>query len=103
MRDAYPHARFCDFAAVRAADDVCDQARLLLAALGLLPMGDPTAYEGVALYANNGSAERMLFRGGRWGQGLNAGLFKSCIDDPRTYRGDAVGFRAAYVERFSKV
>jgi hypothetical protein len=102
LRDAYPHARFCDFAAVRAADDVCDQVRLLLAALGLLPMGDPTAYEGVALYANNGSAERMLFRGGRWGQGLNAGLFKSCIDDPRTYRGDAVGFRAAYVERFSK-
>ena len=35
-------------------------------------------------------------RGGRWGQGRNAGLFKTCFDDPRTYSGDAVGFRSAY-------
>ena len=50
----------------------------------------------VALYANNGKEERIPFRGGRWGQGRNAGLFKTCFDDPRTYSGAAVGFRSAY-------
>ncbi len=97
-RDLYAHARFCDFATVRTADGVCERAKMLLAALGLLPVGDPVNYEGVSLYANNGSSERMIFRGGRFGQGLNAGIFKTCIDDPRTYKGAAVGFRSAFYE-----
>lgn len=97
-KDLHSHARFCDFAAVRAADGVCERAKMLLAALGLLPVGDLANYEGVAFYANNGSAERMIFRGGRFGQGLNAGVFKACMDDPRTYKGAAVGFRAAFYE-----
>ena len=95
VKDAYPHARHCDFAAVSADSSLSPAAVLLLEALALLPTGDKALYEGVELYANNGSAERMVFRGGRWGQGLNAGLFKTCMDDPRTYAGDAVGFRAA--------
>ncbi len=102
VSDSYAHARFCDFGSVGVADNVCERAKLLLTALGLLPCGDAALYEGVALYANNGSAERMIFRGGRWGQGLNAGVFKTCIDDPRSYKGDAVGFRAAYYERPEK-
>ena len=98
VQDAYPHARFCDFSAVRAADGISEQAQWLLQALGCLPTGDLSLVADVSLYANNGSAERMVFRGGRWGQGLNAGVFKTCIDDPRTYAGEAVGFRAAYYE-----
>lgn len=96
VRDPYPHARFCDFSAVRFDGSLCKRARLLLMALGLYPVGAPADHAGISFYANNGSAERMIFRGGRWGQGLNAGLFKTCIDDPRTYQGDAVGFRAAF-------
>ena len=96
ISDSYPHARFCDFSAVRAADDVSERARLLLKSLGCLPTGDLSLVEGVALYANNGKAERIPFRGGRWGQGLNAGVFKTCLDDPRGYAGEAVGFRTSY-------
>ena len=93
VRDPPPHARHAPF------DRVCTEglgaaAIELLWALGLLPVAG-YGYEGVELYANNGSSERMLFRGGRWGQKENAGLFKSCMDDPRTYAGEAVGFRAA--------
>lgn len=90
--------RFCPFSEVGTSGSIGDGTRLLLASLGLLPTGDPALYGGVELYANNGKAERMLFRGGRWGQGENAGIFKSCLDDPRTYRGAAVGFRTAYYE-----
>ena len=66
-----------------------------------LPGEDPATHvdfddREVALYANNGKEERIPFRGGRWGQGRNAGLFKTCFDDPRTYSGAAVGFRSAY-------
>lgn len=53
-------------------------------------------YHSVSLYANNGEAERIAFRGGRYSQGLNTGVFKTCLDDPRSYSGDAVGFRSAY-------
>lgn len=96
LTDPYPHARFAPFGLVRA-EGLCDAAKEVLLALALLP-AEGYSYDGVDLYANNGSAERMLFRGGRWGQRENAGLFKSCIDDPRTYAGEAVGFRAAYTE-----
>ncbi len=93
LQDAYPHARHAPFGEVRA-EGLCTLAKETLWALALLPVPGYT-YGGVDLYANNGSSERMLFRGGRWGQGENAGVFKSCIDDPRTYAGEAVGFRAA--------
>ncbi|MBP3436509.1 MAG: SUMF1/EgtB/PvdO family nonheme iron enzyme [Clostridia bacterium] len=89
--------RSCSFACVSADDSVCEKARELLYALTCLPCRNDTNKE-VSLFASNGSAERIPFRGGRWGQGLNSGLFKTCFDDPRTYAGDAVGFRSAYYE-----
>lgn len=98
VRDRYPHARFCDFSAVHAEKGVCEKARLILSALGILPVGDPADYAGISFYVNNGSDERMSFRGGRYGQGMNTGVFKTCIDDLRTYRGEGVGFRAAFYE-----
>lgn len=93
-------ARFCDFADVCADLSVCDRARELLMAIGCLPvLPDPDGvYSGVSFYANNGADERLCFCGGRWGQGINAGLFKTCIDDPRSYSGAAVGFRSVYCE-----
>ena len=70
----------------------------MLYSLGCLPCRTDYDYHGVSLYANNGESERIPFRGGRFGQGLNSGVFKTCFDDPRTYSGDVVGFRSAYYE-----
>ena len=89
--------RFCRFADVTADASVCDKAKELLLALGILPSHSYCENE-VSLYANNGADERISFRGGRWGQGLNTGVFKCCLDDPRSFSGDAVGFRSAYYE-----
>ena len=91
-----PSFRFCDFADVTAHTSVCEKAKELLYSLGCLPCRIDYDYHGVSLYANNGEAERIPFRGGRYGQGLNSGIFKTCLDDPRSYSGDAVGFRSAY-------
>ena len=89
--------RFCNFSDVSADASICDKARALLISLGCLPA--PNFTDGsVSLYANNGADERIPFRGGRWGQGLNAGVFKTCLDDPRSFSGEAVGFRSAYYE-----
>ena len=90
--------RFCDFADVTAHPAVCEKAKELLYAMGCLSCRSDYDYNGVSFYANNGAAERIPFRGGRWGQGLNSGVFKTCFDDPRSYSGDAVGFRSAYYE-----
>lgn len=86
--------RFSDFNSIYADESVGKDARELLICLGLLPAFQLSLTEGVSLYANNGKAERYLFRGGRWGQRENSGLFKSCLDDPSTYSGEAVGFRS---------
>ena len=98
VTSAYEKPRFCSFADVTASEEIAPAVRTYLTALGLLPTGDRRLYAGVELYAINGKGERMLFRGGRWGQAENAGVFKNCLDDPRTYAGAAVGFRAAYCE-----
>ena len=90
--------RFCRFVDVKADISICQKAKELLYSLGCLLPYDVPELADVSLYANNGASERIAFRGGRWGQGLNSGIFKTCLDDPRSYSGDAVGFRSAYYE-----
>ena len=97
VTDTLAKPRFCDFADVTVDETVCDAVREYLIACALLPECDGEDIRGVSFYANNGAAERMLFRGGRWGQGMNAGVFKNCLDDPRTFSGHAVGFRSVYL------
>jgi hypothetical protein len=98
VTDSLAKPRFCEFNHVKADETLCFVAREQLIAWGLLPSHPGEDLSGVSLYANNGAAERLPFRGGRWGQGKNAGVFKTCLDDPRTYAGHAVGFRCAYCE-----
>ena len=88
--------RFCDFGDVIADGSVCQKAKEILYSLGLLSSRPGYDYDGVSLYANNGLAERIPFRGGRYGQGKNTGVFKTCLDDPRSFSGNPVGFRSAY-------
>ena len=88
--------RFCDFLDVSSAEDICDEAKLILNALGVLPSAKSELLAGVSLYAVNGRAETMLFRGGRFGQRENSGVFKNCMDDPRSSSLEVIGFRSAY-------
>ena len=96
IADMDAHYRFCSFADVCADETVGARAAEILLSLGLLGKEIGFSDRAVALYANNGASERIPFRGGRWGQEDNAGVFKTCFDDPRTYAGAAVGFRAVY-------
>ena len=98
VTDALAKPRFCEFNDVTADDALCASVREWLIAYGLLPSHRGADLACVSLYANNGASERMPFRGGRWGQGANAGVFKTCFDDPRSYAGVAVGFRSVYYE-----
>ena len=95
-RDTLNKNRFCDFAKVYADGTLCKKAKEILYSLALLSANDDFDYEGVSLYANNGASERIAFRGGRYGQGKNAGVFKTCLDDPRGFKGDPIGFRSVY-------
>ena len=94
VTDALAKPRFCAFADVGTDGSLCDAVTEYLIACALMPAEGGEDIRDVAFYANNGAAERMLFRGGRWGQGMNAGVFKNCMDDPRTFSGHAVGFRS---------
>jgi len=102
ITSAEKRPRFSPFAELTVQDSICPKAQELLCALGCLPWNGCGIDSEIYFYANNGAEERMIFRGGRWGQGLNAGLFKTCMDDPRTYSGAAVGFRSAYAEKIPK-
>ena len=94
--DMLAKPRHCAFSRVCADNSVGRGAQQYLWALGCLPFDPAEDYGGVSFYANNGKPERMLFRGGRYGQGYDAGIFKSCFDDPRTAKGEMIGFRAVY-------
>lgn len=98
VTDMLSKNRFCDFAKVYADGTLCRSAKEILFSLALLSAKPDFDYEGVSLYANNGAAERIPFRGGRYGQGKNAGVFKTCLDDPRHFKGDPIGFRTVCYE-----
>lgn len=97
-QSAESSCRHCLFSDVYADDSICEKARELLVALALLPDGKGE-YGGVTFYANNGERERVCFRGGRFNHGTDSGLFKTCLDDPRSFdKPKIVGFRASYAE-----
>lgn len=96
ISDMYAKPRHCAFSCVRADESVGASVKQYLQALGCLPANPANDYGGVSFYANNAKPERMLFRGGRYGQGYDAGVFKNCFDDARTAKGEMIGFRSVY-------
>ena len=70
----------------------------LLYALALAPDDANFDYEGDVFYANNGAAERGVFRGGYWNVGVNLGVFSIYANDARAYSYTGFGGRSAYVE-----
>jgi hypothetical protein len=60
--------------------------------------GIDATYGGDYFYINNAEAERCLIRGGRWGNGGDAGVFHSNLDSPRSFAYGALGGRSAFYE-----
>lgn len=92
--DRNPKIRNCLFDKITLDKTIGDNAKELLLALGLLPVSNNGD---LLFYACNGAPEVVCFRGGKWSLGSNSGLFKTCLDDPRTLKG-AIGIRSVYIE-----
>ena len=98
--DSKDEARYSAFSGVTCADTVCEAAKNILRALGMLGLDgvESTAYKSDVLYGNNGAAERSFYCGGYWSSASDAGVFyaRGYYHRSNTYGG--VGFRAAFVE-----
>lgn len=77
-----------------------DFCRRYIQALALGPDDSANAneYGGDYFYANNGEAERCAFRGGKWSDGANSGVFNLNFNRPRSYSDSGVGGRPAFYE-----
>lgn len=95
-KDSQDTGRGCNFKDITADEGVTDNAKAMLRLLTLLPEDSDEDYGGDYFWANNGNAERFLFRGGSWYGGANAGVFYSSFHDARSLSSRAVGFRSAF-------
>lgn len=98
ISDAQDAYRSCLPVDVTADDTVCDAAKELLYAIALLPDDTAFDYQNACVYANNGAAERVAYRGGRWFDESSAGVFSTFLHDERTFTSINLGFRSAYYE-----
>lgn len=96
---AIDSSRSCAFAKIKS-DQLGDGAKILLRSLALIPDESTTEtdYEGDLFYANNGTAERCVFRGGYWGNGASAGVFSLHASASRSHSDTGIGFRSAYYD-----
>ncbi|MEG1894613.1 MAG: SUMF1/EgtB/PvdO family nonheme iron enzyme [Oscillospiraceae bacterium] len=62
--------------------------------LALFP-GEPDAY----FYVDSTEGEYFPFRGGRWLDGADAGVFASDLCSPRSFVGTNIGFRSAFYRK----
>ena len=55
--------------------------------------------EKAGCYVDSTEGEYILFRGGRWADGGNAGVFSSFLSSPRSRAYGSVGGRSAYFKK----
>ena len=85
----YDGVKFTDLE-VRSDMDAPDR----LKDLGLYPADD---YESDEYFWLDSNGERVIYRGGSWGNGSNAGVFSLSGNNSRSYADAGIGFRAACV------
>lgn len=83
------------FASLAAADGIIVPDRLK--ALALMPDGTGVSYGGDYAYMRN-RGECLVYRGGGWGNGGNAGVFFANDAYPRSNYRTGVGFRPAFIQ-----
>lgn len=97
-------SRNCQFKDVTCDSSISAAAKLLLQTLAMLPdtsltgTGIDATYGGDYFYANNGAAERCLFRGGGWNYGGHAGVFYASLNLGRGNVSADIGGRSALIE-----
>ena len=104
ISDSKDESRGALFKNTTAASSVGDAAKLILMSLALMPdtalTGDgiDTTYGNDNFWANNAADERCPTRGGSWGSGEGAGVFRLDLYDPRSISWTAYGGRSAFVK-----
>lgn len=83
-----------DFASMQLKDGVT--VPNLLKALAIYPNTNCETGHGGFWFRNNG--ERLLYRGGDYGDGANAGEANGCLDHPRSHAAANLGFFCAYYD-----
>jgi len=91
-------SRNAAFASTTIDGSISEFAALYLRAMALAPEPGDTDYEGDYFYANNGAAERVAIRGGRWSYGANGGVFYLLFINDRTDAYAYLGGRPAFYE-----
>ena len=89
--------RRCDLSYIQCDEEIGPEAKELLVAFGLIPDDPMYDYKEQFAYHNNGSPECFIYRGGYWGSGSNAGVFKWSCGWGRGYTYEGNGFRSSYI------
>lgn len=85
---------YCDFASIKTKSGVTIPD--ILKALAIFPNANSKTGHGGFWFRNNG--ERLLFRGGHYGSGANAGEANGDLSTPRSYAYGGLGFFCAYYD-----
>ena len=89
--------RRCNLSFVQCSDEIGPAAKELLIAYGLI-LDDPTFdSKGMFAYHCNGREETFIYRGGYWGSGTTAGVFKWSCSWGRGHDYEGNGYRASYI------
>ena len=97
ITDSAPGEHSCTFANIVCDASISDEAKLLLADLGMLQYnGQTELFSGQNNYFNNAADERFFFSGGRYNNAAY-GVASFGGTGARSDSGTSIGFRAAFV------
>ena len=89
----------CTLESITCSEDISDDAKLMLQALGLFKyVATAGAYGGDYVYMSSIEAERSFYCGGSYYSGASAGAFFASGASGRAYSGSYIGFRSAFVK-----
>ena len=88
----------CKFSDVSCDSNICDAAKHILMALGMLKTNESSDLKDDIFWYNNGAEERLFHCGGDWGHSVSAGVFAVSGNGPRSDSNRNLGFRCAFVK-----
>lgn len=88
-----------EFSNMKCAPDVCENAKLLLQAYGMLPHTiNPMDYEHEKLHCRNTGEDMRVHRGGSFHDHVDSGLFFIRACDKQDHATAGIGLRCCYVD-----